>query len=168
MADDPETFRRRQSRVISRFMERAKERDPAIEQNLYDLMGTGARDYSWAQLANDPSSWKDVAEIETRPIREYMVKESREQYKDYYESDDEEQGFFEYLDNFSNRDQIRMMEVFEDFTVNKHDNKEYFMIKKREHNPQLSLFGNMVLDLVDFKDRVRPLSQDISMLENTR
>lgn len=42
------------------------------------------------------------------------------------------------------------------------------MIKKREHNPQLSLLGNMVLDLVDFKDRIRPLSNDISMLENTK
>ena len=41
------------------------------------------------------------------------------------------------------------------------------MIKKREHNPELSTMGNMVLDLIDFKDRVRPLSQDISVLEYT-
>ena len=40
------------------------------------------------------------------------------------------------------------------------------MIEKREQNPELSVFSNMVLDLVDFKDRVRPLSNDISMLEN--
>lgn len=58
-----------------------------------------------------------------------------------------------------------MMEIFEDFTVDKADRKEYVMIPKREHNPQLSVLGNMVLDLVDFKDRVRPLSQDISMFE---
>lgn len=64
-----------------------------------------------------------------------MVKESIQQYQDYYESDEEEQGFFEYLENYSNRDKIRMMEIFEDFTVNKTDNKEYAMIKKREHNP---------------------------------
>jgi hypothetical protein len=42
------------------------------------------------------------------------------------------------------------------------------MIPKREHNPQLSLMGNMVLDLVDFKDRVKPMSHDVSMLENTK
>jgi hypothetical protein len=41
----------------------------------------------------------------------------------------------------------------------------YAMIPKREHNPELSVFSNMVLDLVDFKDRVRPMSKDISMLE---
>ena len=28
--------------------------------------------------------------------------------------------------------------------------------------------GNMILDLVDFKDRVKPLSHDISMLEHTK
>jgi hypothetical protein len=50
------------------------------------------------------------------------------------------------------------MEIFEDFTVDKHDNKDFIMIKKREPNPQLSILGNMMLDLVDFKDRVKPLS----------
>ena len=64
-----------------------------------------------------------------------MVKESIQQYQDYYESDDEEQGFFEYLENYSNRDKIRMMEIFEDFTVNNSGSKDYVMIKKREHNP---------------------------------
>ena len=102
---------------------------------------------------------------ETRPFREYMAKEARQQYKDYYESDAEEQGFFEYIDNFSNRDQIRMMEIFQDFTQMKRDDKAFLLIKKREHNPELSLFSNMVLDFVDFKDRVKPLSEDIAMLE---
>ena len=41
------------------------------------------------------------------------------------------------------------------------------MIQKREYNPELSVFSNMVLDLVDFKDRVRPLSNDIAMIEQT-
>ena len=57
------------------------------------------------------------------------------------------------------------MEIFEDFSIDKQDYKKYFMIEKREYNPELSVFSNMVLDLVDFKDRVRPLSKDISMLE---
>lgn len=41
------------------------------------------------------------------------------------------------------------------------------MIPKREYNPQLSAFSNMMLDLVDFKDRVRPLSNDIARIEQT-
>ena len=153
--------------MIDRFLERAKNRDPILEQNLYDLMQTDARDNSLAQLANDSSRFRDVASEETRPFREYMVNESMQQYRDYYESDSEEQGFFEYLDNFSNRDKIRFMEIFEDHTVNKLDNKDYVMIEKREYNPTLSVFSNMVLDLVDFKDRVRPLSKDIAMIEST-
>jgi hypothetical protein len=50
-----------------------------------------------------------------------MVDESVQQYKDYYESDGEEQQFFEYLDNYTNRDKIRMMEIFEDHSIDNHD-----------------------------------------------
>jgi hypothetical protein len=60
------------------------------------------------------------------------------------------------------------MEIFEDYTVNPSDNKEYVMIEKREYNPELSVMSNMVLDLVDFKDRVKPLSRDIAMLEQAK
>ena len=42
------------------------------------------------------------------------------------------------------------------------------MIQKREYNPQLSVFSNFLLDLVDFKDRVMPLANDISLLDATR
>jgi hypothetical protein len=76
MSDDAATYKRKQTRVVSRFLERAKNRDPAIEQNLYDLFATSERDHSWAQLANKPEAWNDVADQETRPFREYMVNES--------------------------------------------------------------------------------------------
>ena len=36
------------------------------------------------------------------------------------------------------------------------------MIPKREFNPEISAFSNLLLDLVDFKDRVRPLANDIA------
>lgn len=42
------------------------------------------------------------------------------------------------------------------------------MIPKREFNPELSAFSNLILDLVDFKDRVRPLARDISLLDATQ
>jgi hypothetical protein len=152
--------------MIDRFMERAKLRDPSLEQNLFDLFASDARDNSWAQVANDSSKFRDVAAEETRPFREYMINESVQQYKDYYEDDEEETGgFFEYLENLSNRDKIRFMEIFDDHSIDKQDYKRYYMIDKREYNPELSVMSNMVLDLVDFKDRVRPLSKDISMLE---
>jgi len=61
-----------------------------------------------------------------------------------------------------------MMEIFEDFTVDKTDAKKAVLIPKREYNPQLSIFSNMILDLVDFKDRVRPIARDIAMLESAK
>jgi len=59
------------------------------------------------------------------------------------------------------------MDCFEDYTVRKGNDKEYFMIPKREFNPELSAFKNLILDLVDFKDRVRPLARDITLLDAT-
>lgn len=97
-----------------------------------------------------------------------MVKEAQAQYKDYYESDAEEQVFFEYLDNLSNRDRIRFMEIFEDHAASKSDPTHYAMIAKREFNPELSAFSNLVLDLVDFKDRVRPLANDLTLFDSAR
>lgn len=164
-ATDELTFERRWHRVRDRFLERAKTRDPALEQSLSDLFATDARETSFATLALEPEKFRLVAEEETRPFREYMANEAINQYKDFYESDDEEQSFFEYMDNFTNRDRIRFMEIFEDYTVDKADNKDFVMIEKREYNPELSVLSNMVLDLVDFKDRVRPLSNDVAMLE---
>ena len=36
------------------------------------------------------------------------------------------------------------------------------MIPRREFNPEISAFSNLLLDLVDFKDRVRPMANDIA------
>ena len=60
------------------------------------------------------------------------------------------------------------MELFDDFTSLREDAKDYLMIRKREYNPELSIFSNLALDLVDFKDRVRPLARDISLMDVAR
>lgn len=60
------------------------------------------------------------------------------------------------------------MEVFEDFTVDRQDHKKYVMIKKREFNPELSAFSNLLLDLADFRDRVRPMARDIAKLDASK
>lgn len=151
--------------MVDRMIERAKTRDPSLEQNLSDLLASDSRDNSIPTLLTNPEKYREVADEETRPFREYMVNESIQQYKDYYESDAEEATFFEYLDNLPNRDKIRFMEIFEDFTVDKMDQKDFAMIQKREYNPELSVVSNMALDIVDFKDRVRPLTKDLAQLE---
>jgi hypothetical protein len=167
-ADAPEVYARRMNRVISRFAERAKTRDPALEADLFDVYMRDDKDSSIGQFALDSSKFRPTAVVETTPMREYMAKEGTQQFRDYYESDAEEIKSFEYLDNLTNRDRIRFMEVFEDFTIQKSDSKEYAMIAKREFNPELSAFSNAVLDLVDFRDRVRPLARDLTLMDVTR
>lgn len=94
-----------------------------------------------------------------------MVDEAVQQYKDYYETDDEQAEFMQYLDDLSERDRIRFIDIFEDYTIKRTDNKSFATIPKREFNPELSVFGNMVLDLVDFNDRVKPMADDLSRLD---
>ena len=54
------------------------------------------------------------------------------------------------------------MEIFKDYTIDRMENKGYVKIPKREFNPEISSFSNFLLDLVDFKDRVRPMASDIA------
>jgi cytidylate kinase len=165
---DEEAYQRKQGRLISRFIERAKTRDPVLESDLFELYQQDMKDSSVAQFMLDPSNWKTKAIDETRVFREYMVSEALHQYKDFYESDAEEQSFFEYMGNLSNRDKIRFAEVFKDYSQQRVDMKDYVMIAKREYNPELSMFSNLLLDLQDFKDRVRPLAKDITLMDTTR
>jgi len=118
-----------------------------------------------AMIVNNNDKFRNVAREETRPMREYMITESIQQYKDFYEGDEEETEFFEYLNNLPNRDKIRFMEIFEDHTVDKFDYKRLESIPKREHNPELNFFKNLAFDLIDFRDRVRPISTDITKVE---
>jgi len=166
--DDDTVHARRQGRLLSRFADRAKTRDLALETDLFSLYQQDMKDSSVAQFMLDPAAFKPQAVEQTRVFREYMVQESLSQYRDYYETDGEEEGFFQYMDNLSNRDKIRFTEIFKDYTESRVDQKDYVMIQKREYNPELSLFSNLVLDLVDFKDRVRPLARDVALMDVTR
>lgn len=60
------------------------------------------------------------------------------------------------------------MEIFEDFTADPLKGKAHAMIQKREYNPELSSFNNLLLDLIDFKDRVRPLANDLALMDISR
>ena len=162
-ADPPAVYEARNKRMLDRFFERAKTRDPMIETNLDQLYYDDSRDFSMAARHVDGLVYRETAKEDTQVYREYMAREGVQQYRDYYEDAVEEQPFFEYLDNLSNRDQIRFMECFTDYTVDKHlGNKGYVLVPKREFNPEISAFSNFLLDLVDFKDRVRPLANDIA------
>ncbi len=167
--DSEEIFLRRNGRMMMRFMERAQVRDPSIDQDLHELFHQDNIDTSLSSQVLDPTKFGNhLAREETAKIRDYMVDEAERQYRDYYETDGEEQEFFEFMDNMPARDKIRFAEIFEDFTIDTRDNKDYVSISKREYNPELSVFSNLYLDMVDFKDRVRPLAKDMAMWDVSR
>ena len=167
--DSHDDFLRRNERMMMRFLERAKNRDASVDQDLYELFQKDNIETSLGAKASDLSKWDShVAREETDPIRNYMVGEAMSQYHDYYETDGEEQEFFEFMENMPARDRIRFVEIFEDYTVDKRDAKDYVTISKREYNPELSVFSNLCLDMFDFKDRVRPLANDMAMWDASR
>lgn len=139
-ADSAPVFNKRMERVRSRFMERAKSRDPAIDNLLWPTFVELEKNTMIGNLVLNREKFVDSAADATTAHREYMAREGVQQYRDYYESDAEEQGFFEYLDNLPNRDRIRFMEAFKDFTVQEGDGKGLAMIPKREFNPEISAF----------------------------
>lgn len=149
MSSDPDYFKR-QSRVMARSRSRAETRDPAISQSIADLISNDQTQNNIGQTFLNHIEGKetpDFARDATQPFRDYMLAESKLQYRDYYEDSPEEQAFFTYLDKLGNRDQIRFTEVFEDFTLNRADPKKYHSIPKREYNGELSFFNNVVLDI---------------------
>ena len=60
-ADAPEVFSARNNRMIERFVERAKTRDPALEQNLEQLYFNDSRDTSTAAMLVDTENFKRTA-----------------------------------------------------------------------------------------------------------
>lgn len=167
--DSVPDYMRKMDRVVERFLTRAENRDPALEANLAELFEKTDREDAIGlqlyKLAAGEGLDKDIAKTHTDVFRDYMLEEAITQYKDYFESDDEEQPFFEYIDELPNRDKLKFMDVYEDYTVSNTDNYGFVKIPRREYNPELSLFSNVALDLVDFKDRVLPLTKDAARID---
>lgn len=61
--------------MIERFVERAKTRDPAIEQDLAQLYFNDSRDNSIAALMVDRANYAETAKAGTQSYREYMARE---------------------------------------------------------------------------------------------
>jgi len=156
-------YNKRQKRVVERFLQRLQTRDAAIEQDVAEtLRQIQVKETLAALLVDDKPAVELFENKFSKPLRDYMLAESVQQYKDYYEDDPAERQFFAYFDKMSTRDNIRFMELFEDHSVRSFDNKKHVKIPKREPNPELSLMGNFALDVVDFKDRVRFIAKDLT------
>ena len=63
------------ARMINRFMERAKTRDPAIEQDLNNLYASDEKSNTIAALMVDDENFRRAAHEDTRSYREYIARE---------------------------------------------------------------------------------------------
>ena len=103
-ADPPHIYRAREGRVQDRFMERLANRDESVHRDLSELYLQDEKYRSVPALLLEPEKFGDIAAEGLSPYRKWMLDEAIQQYRDYYEDDEEEQRFFEYLGNISERD----------------------------------------------------------------
>jgi len=74
-ADAPVVFHTRNERMKTRFFERAKTRDPVIEQDIEQLYFDDSKYGSLAAAMVDSENYSEVAREQTLAYREYMARE---------------------------------------------------------------------------------------------
>lgn len=172
---DPK-FESRNERVVRRFLERAKNRDPQVAEalhekvenfyakndnvsNVLDYIKTipqGARGLPYDQRLYE----------EIMPYAQYVAEEGLKQYKDYYESDDEEGSHTqnaELIKDLNEQDKLRFVNCYDNYYNKAAElDKYYVTIPKRPYDNKKSMVANFVEDLVDFNSRVRPIQRTLA------
>ena len=161
---DPK-FIERNKRVIQRYVERAKNRDPKVTAQLGDSIEKyyveNKLPFKFSERIYDKKETNAVDEL--MPYMKYVTDEGFQQFKDYYESDQEERPFFEYYNEISERERLRFAEVYENFFTKAMEYDKYYVtIPKRPYDNKKSIFSNFVSDLIDFNNRVRPISRNLA------
>jgi hypothetical protein len=166
---DPK-YESRNERVIQRFIHRAAQRDPRINQELFarlenlyarndnvsnvlDLLRTSAK--------NSPNLYDDLM-----PFARYISEEGLQQYRDYYETDEEEGINSErntLIQDLSERDKLKFVECYDNPLNKSVELDQYYVtIPKRPYDNRQSIVSNFVQDLLDFNSRVRPIQRTLA------
>jgi len=100
------------------------------------------------------------------PFAKYVAEEGLQQFKDYYETDDEEGADShkaELWKDLNEHDKLRFAECYDNF-FNKRLQYDmgYVTIPKRPYDNKKSIVANFVEDLVDFNRRVRPIQRTLA------
>jgi hypothetical protein len=98
----------------------------------------------------------------------YVAEEGLQQFRDYYETDDEERPYFDYYNQVNEREKLRFAEHYENFYSKALEMDKYYVsIPKRPYDNSKSIFVNFVQDLVDFNRRVRPIQRTLAFQDAT-
>lgn len=133
--DDPASHFIRENRMINRYLERMKNRDPSIDAY--------AENYQ-----NEMEKSKGF-----NKLRSYLLDEAVQQYKDYYESDTEDLKDF---DHITPEEKDQFGEVFKDYAKPLGENKHSFSVKLREYDSEKSIKQNLIEHYKDLRNRVLP------------
>lgn len=134
--DDPSTHFIRENRMIMRYLERMKSRDPSVE---IDPREISKKDPQFAaKLTN---------------YQNYILDEAVNQYKDYYESDTEDIHDF---DHITPEEKQQFSTIFKDYPRPLGDNKSVITVPSREYNPNVSVIQNLKEHYSDLRTRIMP------------
>ena len=169
-------YESRNERVVKRFLERAKNRDPRAAEALHEKVEnfyahndnvSNVLDYvktipKGAQsLPYDQRLYEEIM-----PFAQYVSEEGLQQYKDYYETDEEEGALSQRADllkDINEHDKLRFVNCYENYFNKAAElDKYYVTIPKRPYDNNKSIAANFVEDLVDFNTRVRPIQRTLA------
>jgi len=169
-------YESRNNRVVERFLERSKSRDPKATQEIFEkLEELYVKNGTAGSLLQDIQSIYKNAKSLTHeqanyegliPFAKYVADEGLQQFKDYYETDDEEGADShkaELWKDLNEHDKLRFAECYDNF-FNKRLQYDmgYVTIPKRPYDNKKSIVANFVEDLVDFNRRVRPIQRTLA------
>jgi hypothetical protein len=137
----------REKRMVSRFLERTKTRDQSM------LMGS-------REIVDKVSTEEHMWIVQkVQPYRDYMTEEAIKQYKDYYESDQED---LEDFDHISSDEKAKFSEAFTDFTRPTQRNKFVLSFEAPKYDPSKGPLGNIASSYRTLRSKILPNVRDAS------
>jgi len=144
--DTAENYARRQSRTIQRQLDRLE------KKNFHEIV---------AELNEAISNNDNVSRVKLeKQYLDILADESVNQYRDYFESDNEED--FTVLDNIPDADKVTFMNVFENYTVPLGDNKGFKTIPKTEFSETTGLWHNFFNTIRGYNSLVFPRAKELA------
>ena len=135
--DDPARHFIRENRMVRRYLDRMKKRDPDVE----------------ISLSQDLSEKTGVYAKKYLKYQDYVMDEAVKQYKDYYESDKEDIKDFEHI---TPEEKIQFAAAFKDHAKPLGEFKGSHTIAMRAYDPKKTFMQNLKEYYVDLNTRVLP------------
>jgi hypothetical protein len=159
---DP-NFEERNERVVRRYFVRAQKRNKEV----FNSLGDKLEDLYVDNQLNLNLLDKDG---KFSSYSKYVAEEGYQQFRDYYESDAEENADAkkELFEDLPEREKLRFSECYENFFNQGLSYDGYYVsIPKRPYNNNKSIVSNFVTDLIDFNSRIRPIMRNLAFKDAT-